>query len=124
VDASDADAYYRDRLRTAQQDAGAEYDERYGGSDFSEEEEEEEYEEVEEDDYSRDARLAAETRAEMAGQRRAARAHRRALGEEDNRRTADGRMLLDSDDEEGPSFAPLLDSDILKKVRRRAAHRA
>ena len=117
VDASDADAYYRDRLRTAQQDAGAEYDERYGGSDYSEEEEEEEYDEEEEDDYSRDARLAAQTRAEMAGQRRAARAHRRARGEEDNRRTADGRMLVDSDDEEGPSFAPLLDSDILKKVR-------
>jgi hypothetical protein len=53
----------------------------------------------------------------MVGQRRAAREHRLAMGEDDNRRTATGRRLDNSDDEDGPNLAPLLDNDILQRVR-------
>jgi hypothetical protein len=118
VDPADADAYYRDRLRSAQADAGAAYDERFRGSGSESGSDEEGWDEdEEEDEYSHDARLAAQTRAEMAGQRRAAREHRLAMGEDDNRRTATGRRLDNSDDEDGPNLAPLLDNDILQRVR-------
>jgi hypothetical protein len=102
LDPLDADEYYA-RLKTQEE-----------GEWGSGEEEEEDEEGYEEDNYAHDARLAAETRRTMAAQKRGGRGGGGSDGE-------DGGGGSDSDDN---AAAPVLDKDILQRVRTRApSHR-
>jgi hypothetical protein len=102
LDPLDADEYYA-RLKT--QEEGE-----WGSGDEDEGEDEEGYEE---DDYTHDARLAAETRRTMAAQKRGGRGGGRGGG-------SDGEGGDDGSESDDNAAAPVLDKDILQRVRTRA----